>query len=295
MAATTLSADPAIRALQDRIDITDVLYRYASTIDRFDLAGLRSVLADDLWAQYGNADPVVGGDAVAAWIGEAIANVVWQHHLLSVYHVEVDGDRASALVYHTSHQVFEDDPDTAKLLVGRYHNELRRERDGWKISRLVLEILWGEEKTDAAGYLALIGGRGPRGCPARPSRSPRAPPLRNRLVGTAHGAGSSGRAAAARGRRVLAAAGGGRCGDADRRRHACRARVDGPRRAQHRRVASGGPGRHRGASRGDPLRRRRRGLPARAPRARDDRRRHWFHPVGPPPFDRRASRRGRDR
>ena len=162
MTTTTISADAVIRALQDRMDITDVLYRYASTIDRFDHEGLRSVLADDLLAQYGNAAPVSGGDAVAAWIGEATANVVWQHHLLSVYHVEVDGDRASALVYHTSHQVFEDDPETAKLLVGRYHNELRREPDGWKISRLELEILWGEEKADAAGYLALIGGRGPQ-------------------------------------------------------------------------------------------------------------------------------------
>jgi ketosteroid isomerase-like protein len=162
MAATTLSADPTIRVLQDRMDITDVLYRYASTIDRFDSEGLRSVLADDVWAQYGNAEPVSGGDAVASWIGEATANVVWQHHLLSVYHVDVEGDTARALVYHTSHQVFEDEPDTAKLLVGRYHNELRREPDGWRISRLVLEILWGEDKTDATGYLALIGGRGPR-------------------------------------------------------------------------------------------------------------------------------------
>jgi hypothetical protein len=162
MAATSVSADPAVRALQDRMEITDVLYRYASTIDRFDSEGLRSVLAVDVWAQYGNAEPVSGGDAVASWIGEATANVIWQHHLLSVYHVEVDGDRARALVYHTSHQVFEDDPDTAKLLVGRYHDELRREHDGWRISRLVLEILWGEQKADAAGYLALIGGRGPR-------------------------------------------------------------------------------------------------------------------------------------
>src|ERR671910_909855 len=126
MAATTVSADPAVRALQDRMDVTDVLYRYASTIDRFDAAGLRSVLADDVWAQYGNAEPVSGGDAVASWIGEATASVVWQHHLLSVYHVEVEGDLARALVYHTSHQVFDDAPDTAKLLVGRYHNELRR-------------------------------------------------------------------------------------------------------------------------------------------------------------------------
>ena len=162
MGVTTVGADPTVRALQDRIAVTDVLYRYASTIDRFDHAGLRDVLADDMWAQYGNAEPVVGGDAVAAWIGEAIANVVWQHHLLSVYHVDVEGERASALVYHTSHQVFEDEPDTAKLLVGRYDCELRREGDRWRISRLVLEILWGEEKADAAGYLALIGGRGPQ-------------------------------------------------------------------------------------------------------------------------------------
>jgi hypothetical protein len=163
MAALPLSTDAAVRALQDRADVTDVLYRYASAIDAFEFSELRGVLADDLWAQYGNAEPVVGGDAVARWIAEATATVVWQHHLLSVYRVDVDGDDAKALVYHTSHQVFEDDPDTAKLLVGRYRSELRREDDGWRISRLVLEILWGEAKADSAGYLALIGGRGPQG------------------------------------------------------------------------------------------------------------------------------------
>ena len=98
---------------------------------------------------------------MAAWIAEAIEPVIWQHHLLSVYHVEVDGDEAKALVYHTSHQVFEEEPESAKVLVGRYHNELRREPDGWKISKLVLELLWGEAKIDTTGYFALVGGRGP--------------------------------------------------------------------------------------------------------------------------------------
>ena len=161
--SATVSADPAVRALQDRADVTDTLYRYASTIDRFDVAGLRRLLADELVAQYGNADPVTGGEAVAEWIGAAIAEVVWQHHFLSVYHVDVEGDRATALVYHTSHQVFEADPDAAKLLVGRYDVELRREVDGWKISRLRLDLLWGEARVDVAGYLASVGGRGPGG------------------------------------------------------------------------------------------------------------------------------------
>src|SRR5436305_15287875 len=159
--ATAADAPTALQSIQDRIDITDVLYRYASTIDTFDLDGLRGTLADDVWAQYGNADPVLGGDAVVGWIAEAIKPVVWQHHLLSVYHVEVEGDEATALVYHTSHQLFEPDPDGPKLLVGRYHNRLRREPDGWKISRLVLELLWGEARVDTAGYFTLVGGRGP--------------------------------------------------------------------------------------------------------------------------------------
>ena len=87
----------SLRALQDRIEITDVLCRYSSAIDSFDDEGVRSVLADDVFAQYGNLDPVSGADALVAWISGATATITWQHHLLSVYHVEVDGDSAFAL------------------------------------------------------------------------------------------------------------------------------------------------------------------------------------------------------
>ena len=191
--ATSVSAELTLRDIQDRIEITDVLYRYASTIDKFDLEGLRGTLADDLIARYGNAEPVIGGDAVAAWIAEAIAPVIWQHHLLSVYHVEVDGEDAQALVYHTSHQVFEDEPESAKVLVGRYHNELRREADGWKISKLVLELLWGEAKaTSRSSEAADRPTDSMSGMLQRASGSFRLGSrlsLRSRLVGTAHGAG----------------------------------------------------------------------------------------------------------
>jgi ketosteroid isomerase-like protein len=151
--------------LQDRLDVADTIYRYASTIDTKDHAGLRSVLADDLWAQYGNAEPITGGEAVASWIAEAIEPMAWQHHLLSVYHTEIDGDTATALTYHTSYQLAKDDPDHVLLLVGRYHQRLRRHDDGWKLSRLVFEILWGEKRADENGYLAAVGGAGPHPVP----------------------------------------------------------------------------------------------------------------------------------
>jgi ketosteroid isomerase-like protein len=160
-ANNTLVDETSLRNLQDRTDISDALYRYSAAVDSFDTDGVRSVLADDIWAQYGNGDPVVGGDALANWIAEATATIIWQHHLLNVYHVDVDGDQASALSYLTSYQVFKENPDAAIILVARYHDELRRTPTGWKISRRVMELLWGESKADE-GYLASLGGRGPK-------------------------------------------------------------------------------------------------------------------------------------
>ena len=40
----------------------------------------------------------------------ATEDMVWQHHLLSVYHTEIDGDTAKALTYHTSYQLAEGRP-----------------------------------------------------------------------------------------------------------------------------------------------------------------------------------------
>jgi hypothetical protein len=75
--------------------------------------------------------------------------------------VKIDGDDASALSYLTSYQVFEEDPKAAIILVARYHDELKRTPGGWKISKRIMELLWGESKADE-GYLDTLGGRGPK-------------------------------------------------------------------------------------------------------------------------------------
>jgi hypothetical protein len=157
---TTVDA-ASLRALQDRVEIADVLYRYSSAVDSLDTDGVRSTLADDIWAKYGNGDPVEGGDKLAEWIAGATATIIWQHHLLNVYHVDIDGDQAKTVSYLTSYQVFEEKPKTAVILVARYHDELKRTSAGWKISKRIMELLWGEEKADE-GFLDGLGGRGPK-------------------------------------------------------------------------------------------------------------------------------------
>jgi hypothetical protein len=130
-------------------------------VDSFDYDGLRSVLADDIEAHYGNADTVHGADALVSWIEGATRTIIWQHHLLNVYHVRLDGDQAHAVSYLTSYQVFKEQPKVAVILVARYHDDLRRTSDGWKIGERTMELLWGESKADE-GYLDGLGGRGPK-------------------------------------------------------------------------------------------------------------------------------------
>lgn len=149
----------------DRTAIEDTLYRYGSCIDRFDYVGLRALFAADVRAQYGNREPIVGADALVEWIRSSTSDCAWQHHFLSVYSVEIEGDEAKALVYHTSHRGVAAEPATVRVLVGRYHCALGRGRDGWLINELLLEILWAERRTDPSGYLAEVGGAGP---PPRP-------------------------------------------------------------------------------------------------------------------------------
>ena len=156
-----MSLDRALAALRDRAGITDTLLRYGSRIDLADREGLRALFADDLWARYGNGEPIVGGDAVVDWIVQATAGTLRQHHMLNVYEVEVDGDTARALVYHTSHRVLRNTPDTVSILIGRYHAELRRAGEGWLITTIVLEYVWAERRTDDTSQLASIGGAGP--------------------------------------------------------------------------------------------------------------------------------------
>lgn len=132
--------------VEERMLIEDTLYRYASCIDSANPDGLFEVLHPDLWAQYGNADPAEGADTVIGWIRDATKACVWQHHLLSVYHVDVEGDEAAALTYHTSYQIARERPDEAAVIVARYHDRLTRQDGRWLIREKRMEIGWRETR-----------------------------------------------------------------------------------------------------------------------------------------------------
>jgi 3-phenylpropionate/cinnamic acid dioxygenase small subunit len=141
-----LDLERTLQDLVDRQQITDVLYRYASTIDYKDYPAMRALFTDDAVGKYGAADAIHGADNIIAWIDSATQDRAWQHHKLSVYHIDIDGDEASTLTYHTSHQTTTMDPDTVIVIVARYKDSLRREGGSWKISDKYMEIGWIEQR-----------------------------------------------------------------------------------------------------------------------------------------------------
>jgi uncharacterized protein (TIGR02246 family) len=141
-----LDLDRAVQELLDRQRIQDTLYRYASTIDTKDYTRLRELFVDDAVGTYGDGDPIRGADEIVAWIDMMTKDCAWQHHKLTVYHVDIDGDEASALTYHTSHQTTTADPDTVIVIVARYYDVLRRVGADWKIVDKRMDVGWMEER-----------------------------------------------------------------------------------------------------------------------------------------------------
>jgi 3-phenylpropionate/cinnamic acid dioxygenase small subunit len=129
-----------VQELVDFHRVSQTLYRYASTVDKKDWTALRTLFTDDATARFGDYPPLAGADAIVKFIADASDKRSWLHHLISVYHVEVDGDEASALTYHTSHQIDAADPTTVGVIVARYHDRLQLVDGAWKIADKRMEI-----------------------------------------------------------------------------------------------------------------------------------------------------------
>jgi hypothetical protein len=141
--------EATVQRLVDRLDIQDTLTRYAATIDAGEFDDLRTCFTDDARARYGvETEWLEGGDTILAWLREATADLDWQHHLVSVYGVDIVGDQATVLMYLLSHQTVIGVPNETRMMTSKYRNTLRRSDGRWQISQLDLEVGWYEERSN---------------------------------------------------------------------------------------------------------------------------------------------------
>ena len=142
-----------VRALQDRLDITELFHRFAAGMDAQDWALLDTVFADDAvfdhtaehWGKGIVEDLQVGKPEVLRMMKKGVSRHFVSHHVITNHRMRIAGDRARAVTYLTS--VHLDDPQKPKAHEDHgafYLSQLVRAADGWRIRRIKHIGLWRE-------------------------------------------------------------------------------------------------------------------------------------------------------
>jgi 3-phenylpropionate/cinnamic acid dioxygenase small subunit len=118
----------------DRQDISDLLVRYATGIDRRDWPLFRTVFTDDCELDYGEIGSWKGVDAVADFMEKVHALAGHTLHRLTNQVIGVYGDTAVARTY-VDALIMVGDNQSGVNGVGFYDDEIVRTPDGWRIAR----------------------------------------------------------------------------------------------------------------------------------------------------------------
>ncbi|BBZ27682.1 polyketide cyclase [Mycolicibacterium madagascariense] len=119
---------------EDRQDISEVLLRYATGIDRRDWALFRTAFTDDCDVDYGQIGTWRGVDAITDFMEQSHAMAGPTMHRLTNQAITVDGDAAVARTYVDGLITFGDNGSGVNA-IGIYDDELVRLDVGWRIAR----------------------------------------------------------------------------------------------------------------------------------------------------------------
>lgn len=129
--------------VRDRLEIDDLLTRYATAIDTMDIDLLDRVFTEDADCDY----EVVGGfrgdrAALKAWLSEVLRFFEVHMHYVTNRSIEIDGDTATAVSYLYNPGKLKGGDGTVLTEGGRYHDRLVRTADGWRIAARREEPTW---------------------------------------------------------------------------------------------------------------------------------------------------------
>jgi hypothetical protein len=138
--------DERLRTLYDRLEIDDLLVRYATAVDGRDWELLDTVFAADACLDYRSAGGIRGTyPEVRAWLSEVLPIFAWTQHLVVNRAVEIDpgGETATAHSIFLNPNELEIEGEPWSFTVGgRYHDRLARSSNGWRITTRVEETTW---------------------------------------------------------------------------------------------------------------------------------------------------------
>ena len=131
----------------DRIEIDDLITRYATAVDTKDWDLYRTVFTDDAIIDYTSAGGIRGGlGEVVEWLSHALKLFPMTQHLITNRHVVLEGDTATGRSYYYNPLGRPDGKGGMQLLFfgGYYNDRFRRTPEGWRIAERIEETAWVE-------------------------------------------------------------------------------------------------------------------------------------------------------
>lgn len=145
--------------IDDKLAVTETLFRYAAGVDLKDSALFASSLAADAVSDMSAATAKINLDYPALQGRETIVAAVMSSltgfdttHAVSNPRVSVDGDKAHLEAIVSAQHLPKDDHSRHLLMTNRYDAELVRQGDVWVIQHLKVENAW------ISGDPAVLGG-----------------------------------------------------------------------------------------------------------------------------------------
>ena len=150
--------DPSAERLAllfDRMEITDVFYRYGRAIDRCSVdqteetfALLAECLSEDVVVDYGPGGTHTGRENWINFVRHSAPRMGRTLHLYTNVLVTVEGDKAQASCNVQATHVWEDGGEPRFLIAGgTFENHFSRTSTGWRISKIVLHAFFNNDPT----------------------------------------------------------------------------------------------------------------------------------------------------
>jgi hypothetical protein len=131
-----------IQGVSDRVEIAELLARYARGLDTKDWDLWRSVFVDDAYIDYRSAGGIDGRRAdVAAWLEKTFTSFPMSQHSITNIECDIDGDSARVrAMFHNPMQL----PGVVgpTFYGGFYNHRMVRTASGWRSAELIEESSW---------------------------------------------------------------------------------------------------------------------------------------------------------
>jgi hypothetical protein len=145
-------SEPSLQAIADRLEIEEVLSRYAWAIDTKEFDGLDQVFTPDAFIDYESAGGIKGSyPEIKAWLASVLPHFPTYQHLVTNKHITIDGDTAvsRAAFYNPMGQPTKDGGVSYFYVGGEYHDKLVRTADGWRITERIEQTKWADGNVPA--------------------------------------------------------------------------------------------------------------------------------------------------